>query len=181
MISKLTVHFLLLHLLSGEYTMANFERIINLLGKYCDRIAQAAVMAMMLLVVANIVGRPLGTSIFGTLDFVGFINAVLVAFALAYCAIHKGHIQVEMLVQRLPERVQSIIDIFTNVLSLGIFAVITWQCLLLAIDKLVGNEVSITALVPFHYYIFAVAFGCALLCMVILINLIKSVLKVVNR
>ena len=161
--------------------MVKFESLINLISKYCDRIAQVAVMLMMLLVVANIVGRPFGASIFGTLDFVGFINAVLVAFALAYCAIHKGHIEVEMVVSRLPERIQVIISIFTNFLGFGIFAVITWQCFLLAVDKLVGNEVSITALVPFHYYIFAVAFGCALLCMVILINLIKSVLKVVKR
>ncbi len=161
--------------------MADFERIINLLSKYCDWIAQAATMAMMLLVVANIVGRPLGASIFGTLDYVGFINAVLVAFALAYCAIHKGHIQVEMLAQHFTERTMTIVDIITNVLSLGIFAVVTWQCFLLAVDKLVGNEVSITALVPFHYYIFAMTFGIALLCFVILINLIKSVLKVVKR
>jgi len=161
--------------------MAKFELIINLLSKYCDWIARAAVMAMMLLVVANIVGRPIGLSIFGTLDYVGFINAVLVAFALAYCAIHKAHIQVEMLMQRFPKRTQATVDIVTNILSLGIFIVITWQCFLLAIDKLVGNEVSITALVPFHYYIFAMTFGIALLFFVILINLIKSVLTVVKR
>jgi TRAP-type C4-dicarboxylate transport system permease small subunit len=161
--------------------MVKFEQIINLLSRYCDRIAQAAVMAMMILVVANILGRPLGYSIFGTIDFVGFINAILVGFALAWCAINRGHIEVEVVMNRLPQRVQSASAVFVNILGVFIFAIVTWQVALLGVDKFTQGEVSITALVPYYYFIFAMAFGCALLLMVVFINLIKSILKVVKQ
>jgi TRAP-type C4-dicarboxylate transport system permease small subunit len=161
--------------------MVNFERIIDLLTRYCDRIAQVAVVAMMLLVVANILGRFIGMSIFGTYDYVGFINAILVAFAVAYCAVKKGHIQVEMVVTRFPGQVQKVIGIITGILSLGIFAVITWQLVILANDKWRGGELSMTALIPFHHYIYGVAFGCALLCLVILLELIKLFIRVEKR
>jgi TRAP-type C4-dicarboxylate transport system permease small subunit len=160
--------------------MTNFDRIVGSLSKFFDRIAQLAVMAMMLLVIGNILGRFIGKSIFGTYDYVGFINAVLVAFAIAYCARLGGHIQVELLVSRLSEKTQIIIGIITNILSLGIFTIITWQCVILANDKMRLGEVSMTALIPFYPYIYGVALGCTLLCFVILIDLIKSVIRMVK-
>jgi len=154
-----------------------FDRIVRLLSKFSDRIAQLAVMAMLLLVVGNILLRVVWKPIFGTYDFVGFISAILVSFPLAYCAVQKGHIQVELVVSRFSQRAQGIIGSITGILSLGIFAVISWQCVLLANDKWRLGELSMTALLPFHPYIYGVAFGCILLCLVILVDLIKSMAK----
>jgi len=157
-----------------------FERFVSLLTKLCDRIAQAGVFAMLLLVIGNILGRWLWKSIFGAFDFVGFIGAVIVAFSIAYCAVKKGHIQVELLVTRFPQRVQGVIDSITGILSLGLFYLITWQCVVYGDDMRRAGELSMTALTPFYPYIYGIAFGCALLCLVILIDLIKSVTKVVK-
>jgi TRAP-type C4-dicarboxylate transport system permease small subunit len=157
-----------------------FDRFVNLLTKYCDRIAQAAVMGMMLLVAGDIVLRAAWRPIPGTYDVVGFIGAVLVSFSIAYCAVKKGHISVELLVARFPQRAQAIISTFTGVLSLGIFALITWQCLVLAKDMWQVGQVSMSAHIPFYPYIYGVAFGCALLCLVILVDLGKSLTEAVR-
>lgn len=148
--------------------------------KFCDRIAQVAVVVMMLLVVGNIIGRKIWKPIYGTFDFVGFLGAILVGFALAYCALKKGHIEVELVMARLPDRVQGMVGILTHTLSLGIFILITWQCIVLGNDMRRSGELSMTALVPSYPYIYAVAFGCALLCMVILMDIAKSLLKAVR-
>ena len=164
--------------------MVYFDRVVHSLSKFCDRIAQGAVMAMMLLVVANIIWRvvpKIGRPIFGTYDVVGFIGATLVAFAIAYCAVQGGHISVELVVARFPQRVQGIIGSITGFLSLGIFAVVTWQCVVLANDMWRVGEVSMSALLPFYPYIYGVGFGCALLCLVILVDLGKSLAKVVGK
>jgi TRAP-type C4-dicarboxylate transport system permease small subunit len=157
-----------------------FERFINLLTKFCDRIAQAGVIAMLLLVFGNILGRKFWKPIFGAYDYVGFIGAVIVAFSIAYCAVKKGHIQVELLVERFPQRIQGVINSIIGILSLGLFFVITWQCAVYGSDMRRAGELSMTALAPFYPYIYGIAFGCALLCLVILIDLIKSVTKVVK-
>jgi len=135
-------------------------------------------MAMMLLVVGDITLRVIWQPIPGTYDVVGFIGAVLVAFAIAYCAVRGGHISVELVVSRLPKRVQWIISSITGILGLGIFALATWQCLVLAKDMRRVGEVSMSAHIPFYPYIYGVAFGCALLCLVILVDLGKSLAKV---
>ncbi len=160
--------------------MVYFDRLVRLLSKSCDRIAQLAAVAMMLIVVGNIVSRFVWKPIYGTYDYVCFIAVIMVASALAHCAVLRGHIQVELVVVRLPQRVQGIIGSITGILSLGIFAVITWQCVVLANRMRQLGETTMTALLPFHPYIYVTAFGCALLCLVILGDLIKSLAKAVK-
>jgi len=160
--------------------MDYFNRIVNFFTKFCDWIAQAAVVAMLLLLIGNILGRKVWKPIYGTFDFVSFINTILVAFAIPYCALKKGHTQVELVLERFSQRVQGIIDGITGILSLGIFSLITWQCVVFAIDMKRSGELSMTSLVPFYPYVYGIAFGCALLCLVILADLIKSAAKAVR-
>lgn len=160
--------------------MAFFDRIVSLLTKFCDRIAQAGVFAMLILIIGNVLGRKIWKPIYGTFDYICFIGAILIAFAIPYCAMQRGHIQVELVVARFSERIQGIIGSITGILSLGIFSLITWQCVVLANDMRRAGELSMTSLTPFYPYIYAIAFGCALLCLVILVDLIKSLVKAVK-
>ena len=160
--------------------MVYLEKLVHSLSRVCDRIAQGAVVAMMLLAVGNILLRIVWRPIFGTYDFVRFIGTILVAFAIAYCAVQRGHISVELVVARFPQRVQWIIGGITGILSLGIFGLITWQCLVLANDMWRLGELSMSAHMPFYPYIYGVAFGCALLCLVILVDLGKALAKAVR-
>ncbi|UCF56187.1 MAG: TRAP transporter small permease, partial [Deltaproteobacteria bacterium] len=127
--------------------MAYSERVIHSLSRVCDRIAQGAVVAMMLLVVANIIWRvipKIGHPIYGTYDVVMILGSIVVAFALGYCAVQRGHIAVEIVVARFPQRVQAIIDSITGVLSVGIFAIISWQCWVYGTDMWHQGERSMS-------------------------------------
>jgi TRAP-type C4-dicarboxylate transport system permease small subunit len=160
--------------------VAFFDRVVRLLSKFCDQIAQAGVFALFLLVFGNILLRKFWKPFFGAYDYVCFIAAIIVAFALANCAVQRGHTQVELVVTRFSRRVQGIIGSITGILSLGFFSLVTWRCIVLANDMWRKGELSMTALLPFHPYIYAVAFGCALLSLVILVDLIKSLVKAVK-
>jgi TRAP-type C4-dicarboxylate transport system permease small subunit len=157
-----------------------FDKVVSSVTRFFDRIAQAGVMAMMLLVVGNILLRVIWKPIFGTYDYVEFIGALMVAFAIGYCAVQKGHISVELVVARFSERVQGIIGSITDILGLGIFSLVTWQSLLFAYDTWLVGGSSMGALVPNHPYMYGVAFGIALLCLVILVDLGKSLIKAVS-
>jgi TRAP-type C4-dicarboxylate transport system permease small subunit len=160
--------------------MDDFNRIVDFFAKSCDRIAQVGVFVMLLLLVVDVLGRKLWKPIYGTYDYVSFINAILVAFSIPYCALKRGHTHVEAVVERFSERVQGIVGGITGIFSLGIFLLVTWQCIVLANDMRRAGEVSMTALVPFYPYIYGIAFGCALLCLVILADLIQSAVKAVK-
>jgi TRAP-type C4-dicarboxylate transport system permease small subunit len=100
---------------------------------------------------------------------------------MAHCAVQGGHTQVDLFVARFSQRAQGIIGSIVGILSLGLFSLITWQCIALANDMRRSGEVSMTSLLPFHPYIYAVAFGCALLSLVILVDVMKSLVKAVKR
>jgi TRAP-type C4-dicarboxylate transport system permease small subunit len=157
-----------------------FDKVVASVTRFFDRIAQAGVVAMMLLVVGNILLRVVWRPIFGAYDYVQFIGATLVSFAIAYCAVQKGHIYVELVVARFPEQVQGIIGSITGILSLGIFGIISWQCVVFAGDAWRVGETSMGTQVPLFPYIYGVALGIALLCLVILVDLGKSLVKAVS-
>lgn len=160
--------------------MERFERMVRLVSKVCDQISQAGVFAMFLIIFGNILLRQFWKPIFGSYDYVCFISAIVVAFAMANCAVHRGHTQVDLVVARFSERTQGIIGSITGFLSLGLFSLITWQCIVFANDMRQSGELSMTLLLPFYPYIYAVAFGCALLSLVILVDFIKSLVKAVK-
>jgi len=160
--------------------VAFFEKAVALVSKNLDRIAQIGVMAMVLLAVTNILMRTFWKAIMGTYDYIEFIGAILVSFAVAYCALQKGNIQVDLVVARFPRRVQGIIGSITGVVSLGFFVIVVWQSLIFAGDMRQMGETSMTMLLPFYPYVYGLAFGIGLLCLVILIDLVKDVNKAVK-
>lgn len=164
----------------GLGRVAFLDSIVQWVSKVCDKIAQAGLFLMLVLATSNILLRKFGKPIYGAYDYVCFLSTIVVAFAIANCAVRRGHTQVELLVARFSPRAQGIVDSIMGVLSLGIFSLITWQSIALANDMRRAGEVSMTSLEPFYPYIYAIAFGCALLCLVILVDLMKSVVKAVK-
>jgi TRAP-type C4-dicarboxylate transport system permease small subunit len=161
--------------------MTRFEAIVQSLSRVCDRIARGAVVAMMLVVVANIVLRALWRPIYFTFDVVMLLCSVVVAFALGYCAIQGGHVYVELFVQRFPPRAQAIIDSITGILGFSLFVMIAWQCWVYGTDIWRSGEVSMSVRLPLYPFMYGVGLGCAVLSLVVLVDLIKSLTKVVGK
>jgi len=161
--------------------MNHFERLIIQFTRWCNRIAQGAVVAMMLLLGANIVLRVFGKSILGTYDWTGLIGTILIALALGYCGIQRGHVRVEFILMLFPKRFQAVVDATTEILSLGLFGLAAWQCAVLGHEMWETNDVSMTVQTPFYPFVYAIAFGCALLWLVILLDTIKTVGEVFRK
>ncbi|MCR4395090.1 MAG: TRAP transporter small permease, partial [Dehalococcoidales bacterium] len=143
--------------------METFERFVGKISRLFDYIARFGVLAMMILVVANVILRIVWKSIVGTYDYVCIIGAVLVALALAYCGYKKGHIEIEILMSQLPERVQGTIGSIVNLLSLGFFSIVAWQLVLLGNEMRQKGETTMTLYLPFHPYLYLIAFCCVTL------------------
>jgi TRAP-type C4-dicarboxylate transport system permease small subunit len=153
------------------------EHKIERLCKYCDYIAYAGICAMMMVTVLEMVFRKFGKPIPGTYDVIGLIQVVLVSCAIPYCTFQKGHIRVEMFVQRLPRRAQTIIGTFIDLLSVAFFVVVTWQCFVFGNAMRRAGEVTMSAFIPQHPFIFVMALSCAVLCLLIFYEFLKSITK----
>lgn len=155
--------------------MLPIEKSITKTADLFNWVAAAALVGMMLLTCADVVmRRSLNHPIPGTYEIVGLMGALLIAFALAYTTFQKGHIAVEFLVQKLSKKMQRAIDAVNHLLGIILFVILSWQSVLYAMDLKESGEVSMTVQMPIHPFVFGIATGCALVSLVMALDLYKS-------
>lgn len=115
--------------------------------------------------------------ILGTYEIVGFLGAIAVGFAMAQTTVDRGHVAVQVVVAKFPPRVQEIIYLITHVLSILIFAMLTFECVRFGNDLRTSGEVSMTLEMPFFPVLYGIAFCAAVVCLVLIVD----VLLVVTR
>lgn len=147
--------------------MERFTRLVEQLASLFNAVAAAAVVGMMALTCLDVGLRFFRRPIPGTYEIVGLLGAVFVSFALARTSVDQGHIAVDFLVQRLPRRVQYVVEAVNAGACALLFTVVGWQCLRYAADLKASGEVSMTLQIPIHPFVFGIAVGCAMLSVVL--------------
>lgn len=161
--------------------MTHLERIINALNRWFSWIAGGLLVALMLVTVVNLLMVQVYVPFVGTAEVVGWLAALVAAFALGYTQIQKGHTRVDILVSRFPPRVQAIIDSIMFFIGTVLFGVATWQIVKLASRYWELGSVSGSLYIVFFPLIYMVALGCAFLCLVLLLDFLKSLAQAVKR
>ena len=143
--------------------------------------AGAGMVAMLALIVADVIGIKLFKwPIPGGIEIIGFLGVVVIAFAIAYTQVTRGHIQVEFLVMRLPRRVQGGISAFVFLLGLALFILLAWRSCDYALALQQTGEVSMTQGIPFYPLVYAMALVCIPVCLALLAGFLRSVTKAVR-
>ncbi|HOS98531.1 MAG TPA: TRAP transporter small permease [Deltaproteobacteria bacterium] len=150
------------------------ERFVARLSEKMNWIGAAVLVFMMLLTVADVIGRLFKSPIPGTFEIVGFTGAAVIAFALPYTSVEKGHIAVDILVERLPWLARAVINAINALVSMALFGVISWQCVKFAQSMRQSNEVSLTLQMPVYPFVYGIAAGCALLSLVLFVEFIRQ-------
>lgn len=161
--------------------MNRLETIVSALNRWLNWVAGGLLVAMMLLTVGNMIMREVYEPFGGTVEVIGWLAALVAAFALGYTQLQKGHTRVDILLSRFPPRAQSIIDSIMFFVGMVLFGVATWQIVKLASRYWELGSVSETLYVIFFPFIYTVALGCALLCLVLLLDFLKSLVQAVKR
>lgn len=144
-----------------------------------NSIGVVLLMGMMLLIVVDVfLRRVFNHPIMGTFEVVQFILLILVYLGLAFAAAQKAHIGIDLVVARFSERTRAFIDSFTLLLGFGFFALVTWRNILKAGEMLLENETSFLLSIPTFPFYCILAFGCAVLCLVLLVQLIEAIVRV---
>ena len=158
------------------------EKITNSFSYWLNWVAGAGLVAMLGLTVADIIGiKFFKWPIPGAIEIVGFLGIVVIAFALAYTQIRHGNIQVEFFVRRLPKQAQAGITAFVSLLGMALFAMLGWRSYDFGNVLQATGEVSMTQNIPFYPFVYAIAFCCIPLCLVLLVEFLRSVMRAVIK
>lgn len=119
----------------------------------------------------NLFNRP----ILGAFEITECMMAIMVASGLAYVSVSKRQIRVEILYGRLPERVQKILTVITDFLSLGFCSLLTWQALVYLKAEVESDTRLGALLIPTPPFIAVVALGWLLLAAVLLKHFVELI------
>jgi TRAP-type transport system small permease protein len=127
------------------------------------------ILLMVTLIVIDVVSRLLfNVALQGSYELVEYIMGLVIVFALGYTQIKNGHINVTTLIDMLPARLKPWGERFVNLVGLVMFALITWQTFDKAGMELTAGTTSAVLYIPKYPFIYACAFGFAVLTLVYL-------------
>jgi len=134
---------------------------------------------LMLLTVADIFLRYFfNAPITGATEISRLMMIVIVFPALGWAAIDRAHVRVDLIVSRMPSRVQRIFGSITFLIALVTFCIITWQSFLEA--AVVNRQTSLIKL-PFAPFYWIMAGGLAIFCLAIAALIIEDITKAVKN
>ncbi len=154
--------------------MKHFHSVIQQLRSLLKILGAACLMGMMLLTCVDVIGRRMGTPVFGSVELVGFMATLTVAFALPYTHAMKGHIGVEILVRNFSERVQAAIECCTLTVAFLFFGVVTWRMAVYAGTMRRSGEVSMNLEFPIYLIIYFCAFCFLIFTLTILEDIVTA-------
>lgn len=153
--------------------MEFLDKISRGLNKILVCMAGIFLMGMILLACSNIFLRLVWLPVKGAFELMGFFGAVVVAFSLGYTQIKRGHIAVDILVNRFPEKTRRILSAINYSICMVFFAVAAWQIARMATNLFKTGEVTETLRIIFYPFTYGVALGCFVLALVLLVDLLK--------
>jgi TRAP-type C4-dicarboxylate transport system permease small subunit len=157
------------------------EKLVQDLARKMYWVAGTAIVAMMLLTCADVVLRYFRRPIPGTYELVCFLGAIAVSFAMAHTSIEKGHVSVSFIVTLFPSRLQRLIECMTSCFGFFFFALIAWQSFIYANDLYASHEVSLTLELPFYPFVYGIGFSAAVVCLILLSDVIKNAMKILEK
>ena len=160
---------------------------MNFLDDLLQRIIKVGAMiggvfliAGMLLLICNILGRFVHFVIPGSYEMFELIMVVPVAFALAYTAMKKGHVVVHLIVSRFPPRLGAAAEILACLVSLSIWALIAWAGAQLIFETGL-EEVSETLDIPYLPFRSVWIFCLFLFCLTYLVDLFRAFRRFLDK
>ena len=158
------------------------EKIIDPMARWVNNAGLAVLALMMLLTVADVTLRYFFSKpILGSYEITELMMAVLAASTVGYAATLKAHVNVDLLVTRLPERFQAVIAIFTNLICVVFFALMFWRNIYQSSVLRDANSVSPALAIPEFPFLFIMGIGFGMLSLVFLLHLLESFAKALGK
>ena len=111
----------------------------------------------------------------GGFELSEYATAVIVAASIAYTTLKKGHIGVDLVIQRFSERKQGIINTVTWFLGLILFVFLTWQSILYAMELNATFQASPSLQIPTSPFVLMVAVAGLAISLLLGVNLFRRV------
>jgi TRAP-type C4-dicarboxylate transport system permease small subunit len=145
-------------------------------------IAASVLTAMMFLIMTDVVLRYVFNSpITGSYEIIQYMMAILISFAVVYCAYKRGHVSVDIVFDQLPPKPQSIVACLGSLIVLILFILIAWENVLYIKETYDQRLTSTILYIPTFPFVASVAVGFVAICLVMFIQFLHALRGVVKK
>jgi len=157
--------------------MQALERLSRLVNGVLAVAGGLILVGMMVLTVADMVLRVFGHPLAGTYEIIGWLAAAATALALGYTQVHRGHVAISLVVDRLGPRSRGVVACLTDVISLLLFSAVAWQVARYGDVLRESGSLSETLKVIVYPWVFIVAVGAAGITLALVVDVLRSVAR----
>lgn len=146
--------------------------------KYLSRImlwvAGVAIASIVVLTVCDVVLRRFRMPIAFTYEVVVLLGAIAIGFSIPQTSLDKGHVVMDFMTEKVPERWQNVLHFITRCLGIGTFAVFAWRMFILANNFRRIGEVTPILQWPIYPVAYGVGACFVVECLVLLNDLLSK-------
>ncbi len=153
--------------------METLIRILLKVSKILSYIAGAALTFLMLLTVADVLGRAGRRPILGTYELVSLSLAIVIGFTIPKLSLDRGNVNMTILLERLSNRKRAILNTLTRILCLILFVIIGYNLFLIGREFHTSGEVTPTIKLPFFPIAYFMGVCCFIECFVFIFDIVK--------
>lgn len=164
-------------LVAANRTVRYLNKIFVPISQIAITISSVFIAATMFLTAADVISRNLfNRPITGSMEVIQLMMSAVFGFGLAYCAVKKGHIRIDIIYAYVSQPAQRALDILSYFAAFGFCCLITWFTFQKGRVYLFNEETaSQTLTVPIYPFAFLLSLSMAMLALVFLKDLIESI------
>ncbi|OPY70333.1 MAG: Tripartite ATP-independent periplasmic transporter [Syntrophorhabdaceae bacterium PtaU1.Bin034] len=152
---------------------SRLDQFLRFVTGILNHIGSTALTVMMLLTVTDVIMRAFGHPIIGTFEIVGLLLAFVVGFTIPKVSYDRGHVFMEIVLERLGQRRRDVLNTFTRVIAFLLFAAVGYKLFGAAHEFRISGEVSPTLEIPFYPVAYMVGVCCFIECLVFINDIAK--------
>jgi TRAP-type C4-dicarboxylate transport system permease small subunit len=161
--------------------MKVIEMIINWVTRFSGYIAGIVLFSMMMLTTIDVVCRYFfNASILGVYEITEFMMLCVVFFSLSFAQKLKGHVAVNILVDRLSNKNRQIFNICNFFISIIFLLLIAWMSSSQGIELFHSNRVSGNLAIPVYPFFFVLSLGCVAMALELIRDLVNGIRGIVQ-
>jgi len=157
---------------------SKFRKSINSSSGWFEWVGLVAMAAMALTTLIDVIGsKVFNWPLPGSTEITSVVQVIAIAGGLAFSKIDGRHIRVEFLMDWLPQQGKAVLDLFSSLLGLGLFAVVGWMTYKHGLSLLGSGTKTFLLGIPLSPFSFWIALCCIPMCCVIIMELLSSIVK----
>jgi TRAP-type C4-dicarboxylate transport system permease small subunit len=163
---------------------SGFIKVVKWICMVLIGISSVTLAIMLFVSVADVIGRvAFFHPIQGTFELVGLLMVVIGCLGMGYCQLVKGNVAIDILLNRLNKRGQTILNILSFLMSIAVCIIISSQLLSRTFDYMsVGLKgLTITLKIPLWPFMLLMAISFAWVAIIFVIDLYNSFREVLKR